>query len=488
MLPTSMHQTFKSDGHSALQGRNSCHVVAHTSSLSQLSVRFFLKICTVISIMTILVSQRPERIEFDDNSRNIAWFSEEQDRPIWKDDNPKRFLAIHIGPSKTGTTAIQKNSLFYQLGSDGVSYVGRFRKHPGTEYHSFRNCMMKTHMQQSNYSGYSIVSNGDECWKKFMASYEYNGTLPSILDSEEAHSSTKRKKESINNPGPFWLTKTYFESKGHDVILVATYRRYYEWLSSALLQQCHTHIFAPRVRATALWLHQGGVECIKTWYKAYSFVKNVKVFGTYVYSNIEAIVPEMREIGFNVKVMNYHDPMYSSAIVQNLYCNVLKEYTPRTCQESMQKLVPQVQKIENKGSNLHYYDAIVLEAAKRGLINTTKITRRDARNSLVHHHTQVLGKDYTDLPILCPPQKFLDDLLKKSLKFERVMSNELYSTDSVDASIEANHVEAFKNFTGERLGYCFPDVTRLFENVHSYSQLLEESLVKTWGKPQRLPT
>jgi hypothetical protein len=487
---TDSHQNHKSDSRNARQERISCHVVTQASSSSQYLVLLFLKICVVMSLVTIFVSFQPLRIESDNNNSNIGIFPEEQNHLIWNDDdNPKRFLAIHIGPSKTGTTAIQEKSANVQLNSDGVIYVGKFGGEPSTKYFQFLKCMMETHEEQHNNSEYSLIRNGDNCWKDFMAKYEDNGTLPSLLDSHEEYSYRDRRNESIANPGPFLLTKKYIESKGHDVVLIATYRRYYEWLSSALLQTCNNRLFFPTTGSLTLWLHQGGRQCFKTWQSANSIIKNDKGFGIFTYANIEETVPEKRSIGFNVKVMNYHDPMHPSAILQNLHCNVLKEYTPNTCQEPMPTLISKgntTGEILSKGLNIHYYDAIVLEAAQRGFINTTEITRREARNSLIHHHTQVLGKAYTDLPILCPPPQFLDNLLEKSLEFERVMSNDLYSTETVDAAIEANHIEGFNHFMGVNLGYCFADVVRLFENVHSYSQLLEESLVESWGEPRRL--
>jgi hypothetical protein len=440
----------------------------------------------MISIILIFVSSQPWRIESENGKNKNGIVLEEQSH--W-DGNPKRFLAIHIGPSKTGTTTIQKTSAKDELNSDGMIFVGKEGGPPSGKYHLFQTCMMETHEQQHNNSGYSLIGNGDNCWKNFMAEYEDNGTLPSLFDSHEKYSYISRSHESIANPGRFLLTKKYFESKGHDVILIATYRRYYEWLYSGLLQKCKNRIFSRTTGKSTLWLHQGGSQCFKTWQSAYSIIQNDKGFGMVNYANIEVTVPEKKRIGFNVKVMNYHDPMYPSAIFQNLHCNVLKEYTPNTCHESMQALISKnitTGEILNKGLNTHYYDAIVLEAAERGFINTTEITRIEARNSLVHHHTQVLGKSYTDLPILCPPPQFLDKLLEKSLDFERVMSNDLYSTETVDASIEANHIEGFHQFMGVKLGYCCADVARLFESVHSYSQLLEESLVKSWGEPRRL--
>jgi len=220
-------------------------------------------------------------------------------------------------------------------------------------------------------------------------------------------------------------------------------------------------------------------------------------FGVRPFINVDEISKTYRDSGFQVRIMNYHSIDYPTAVTQNLYCDILKDQTPKTCRESWrllqvapttatnqkESLKPKI--IENKGSELYAYDdAIVLEAAKLGWIETSKLTREQARQDLMKHHTKILQKGFTDLPLMCPSRAELEMLLQKSLKLEQIMWPQLYdSSSSTRQSLEdakVDHVQQFWKLADQKRGYCAVDTDLLFNNVNSYEQLMYESMNRTW--------
>ena len=87
--------------------------------------------------------------------------------------------------------------------------------------------------------------------------------------------------------------------------------------------------------------------------------------------NVNIMVPEMRSLGFDLRIMNYHSNEYPFAITQNFYCGMLGSYTPHTCQQSLQLWESQKQESSGRPTDTsrgdkHIYDATVLALAGWG--------------------------------------------------------------------------------------------------------------------------
>ncbi|OEU12552.1 hypothetical protein FRACYDRAFT_243804 [Fragilariopsis cylindrus CCMP1102] len=167
-----------------------------------------------------------------------------------KNKKKKKFIVIHIGPSKTGTTSIQKDSsntnpdFQTALEQDQVVYVGKFadRSKRGPFMDSFR-CMKIQFANNITYTS-SIVDNGndndnetivkrqqqrqhmiDTCWSKNKYILEL-----SIVDSTEGYS-YKGGTEFTNKIKDFYTV--FIDYLDYDeIIIVGAYRRYYDWLPS----------------------------------------------------------------------------------------------------------------------------------------------------------------------------------------------------------------------------------------------------------------
>lgn len=412
----------------------------------------------------------------------------------------KKFVAIHIGVPKTGTSAIQletKHHLRETLAKrDHVMYVGKWA---GNKYAIWFSRFNKCLQQIANDTITTNFSKeqGDNCWKETMHQQVVKELNTSILTSFEEFSFRNRDQQHKD----IQRLRHYFgRYHNYDVVMLVTYRRYHEWIFSSVTQTYHRGCLATnrRLHMKWHWLDQGGTRCTEPWYVGREFVMDDAYhFDSFV--NVDIMVPEMRSIGFDLRIMNYHSKEYPFAITQNFYCGMLGNYTPHTCQQSLQLWEYQKQESTsgrpttdtssssgiNRGGNKHIYDAIVLALADRGWINTNTTMRYQARESLTHHHVHVLGKSVADLPLICPPQNAYDKLLQKSLYLENLMSKDLYGTDMVDPTIQAEHIQQFEKQTYTNRAFCWVDLDRLFQNVTSYYQCLYKALNQTWGPPKR---
>jgi hypothetical protein len=432
----------------------------------------------------------------------------------------KKFLVIHIGVPKTGTTAIQLETKYHLQKTlaekDHVMWVGKWagNKH-AVWFSAFEICLQRisndtTTTTNTTTTHFFSKEQGDQCWKETMHPKKpvSKEGITSIITSFEEFSFQNRDQQHKDLQRLRHYLGQYYN---HDVIMLVTYRRYHEWIFSGVTQTYHRGCLAhnSKLHTKWLWLDHGGMRCIEPWEIGREYVM-VDTYHFDVFVNVDRMVPEMRSLGFDIQIMNYHAKEYPSAITQNFYCGMLGNYTPHTCQQSLQLWKSAKQQaaavattttsnermrstdpssgIINRGGDKHIYDAIVLALADRGWINTTTTMRHQAREFLTHHHVHVLGKSVADLPLICPPQSAYDKLLQKSLYLEDLMSKDLYGVEEArnsTSTIQAEHIQQFEMEMYTNRGFCWVDLDRLFQNVTSYSQCLQEALNRTWGPPKR---
>ena len=99
---------------------------------------------------------------------------------------------------------------------------------------------------------------------------------------------------------------------------------------------------------------------------------------------------------------------------------------------------------------------------------------------LLHYHTTILGLTWTNsLPVLCPPRKQLEELLKHSLEFEERIMPDFFATPLG----KDTHQQLFwKVWLGEKKMFCWVDLERLFQNATSWDEIVQERMVNyDWG-------
>ncbi|KAG7365801.1 RHS repeat-associated core domain containing protein [Nitzschia inconspicua] len=446
---------------------------------------------STVSTPTSNVVNNKEETEDDDINNN----EQKQEK-----NKKKKFLAVHVGVCKTGTSAIQQETKLNLVDTlahrDGAAWVGKWAGPHAIRFRSFEECLK--HVSNDTAASFT-KQQGDHCWNETIMSATTtklftDSANTSIVSSFEEYSF---KGRDVHHKDIQRLRQYFGRYLGHDVILLATYRRYHEWIVSSVAQTYHRNCLSTRdTSLKRLWPHQGGIPCKNPWTVGQQFVlqRNNSYYSFDSFVNIDTMLPEMRKIGFHLQVMNYHSKDYPSAMTQHFYCGMLRDYTPHTCQESLMLLSEKQQQAAsnntgfNQGGDKYIYDSIVLELAKRGWINTTAIQRHHARIELTDRHVNGFGKGVSDLPLICPPQSAYDRLLEKSLQLERLMSHELYGVDTVDPAIEAEHIAEFETKLYNKRGLCWVDMDLLFHNndVTSYTEFLYGALNQTWGPPKRI--
>jgi hypothetical protein len=430
------------------------------------------------------------------------------DKPIQASRSNRKFLLLHMGPSKTGTTSIQRDSGEYPgfqkaLEQDNTVYVGKFSANPQNTTRKFHDLMDCAATKNEKMGG---------CWNELLQKHSHRRLLHhSLVYSDEKMSykgfNLEDTVRGLHHKLVVEQTKGIFRPFD-EIIVVAAYRRYAEWLLSAYKEQNRNHCLKDPRRSKrknhaqeSQWpvksqVHtkgndkKGGSKCPNVWHDFMArFVKG-KDHNTRVYKNIDHSLPALRAMQsqnhptVHVHVLDFHSTDYNS-VTTTLYCQILNatadgtytstSRTPYTCHYSMYR--PEAP-IYHQGSvaPTAYDDIVVAAALRYDLINTTQQTRFEARTALEYYHTQPLRKSFVDLPLLCPSKDELQTLLSKSLDFEAQMMGNEYAMRHRD-----EHVAKFWKSALEKKEYCWVDTERLLKGTSTWQQVLDERLTKSWN-------
>ena len=386
-----------------------------------------------------------------------------------KKKKKKKFVLIHIGPSKTGTTTIQKDSgedsgYIQALQHDNTLYVGKFHSRMDTRIQEWRSSMacMTTHIFGTNNGNYSygVNKNGhtiilpiihisvndtekkkqkqllvDQCWQQQQGYNNtntmmmMNGTTTiqemNIIDSDEGYSYQLEKlRDRIQIYHTIFVDYLHYD----EVIIVGTYRRYYDWLPSTWKEQTKNFCFGFDIPRHKEYLHSPKNTCNSLWdFMWKRYIQRANQYNTGRYQNIHRTLPIAREIVLStnttptdndnnnnnnngnvvanhattnkVEILNYFqlpNEEYYNSITTELYCQVLGlDRTPHTCQHSRQKGV--TAEVHHKGyvDNVPY-KLILKEAHQRGWVSGYPVTSNNYQAMLYANSTIQTWKDLQD--------------------------------------------------------------------------------------------
>lgn len=364
----------------------------------------------------------------------------------------KPYFILHIGPSKTGTTTLQKDSVRMQstLMEDHYVYLGRHApqqiRRPSQLPHLFLNddCLQ----QAAN-----TPSNPPECWIQRINKIKelYHSRNISIVVSDEALSYERQVLPICTDPR--FLPTVLSALSDWNVRVVVTYRRYAEWLLSGAKETNQKYCLDGK-RPEGQW---NGVKCSLYRDLVQKFLKPTSgvAFG---YANWDTSVLAWKQHGIPVQIMNLHT---TNSLTTTFYCDVVPN-APKTCQQSRNEHPSR----ENaKHVMTTAYNDIVFDAAQAGLLGevVSEMTRQEFV-SKVEEQGVSMGLQLVDLPLLCPPRSNLNELLQKSLLMERI----LWGSDG-----EAEHTREFWELADTRKEFCSVDTQRLLEGKSSWEQVME---------------
>ena len=313
-----------------------------------------------------------------------------------------KFYAIHIGPSKTGTSTIQADSAHHNLDileQDHTIYVGRtwevFRLDPnlakknrtingtsvtaqeeeGEAYYRANICMKQKLQEYYNYTRANSTGipmdvaidrlENDEttrtslrrtfindCWtEKYRYMLEY-----SHIDSNEEYSYTNPM-----NPDPTQVGTQLkiYDILGYDrVLVIGAYRRYAEWLTSTYNQLTKVSCLVTDDTTQSPLMTK---QCPNIWSDyIWPYIKPKNKNGGYSaqnYNQLDTTLPNARRSGpskIEVKVLNYfqlpkNNTVHYNTITTELYCDALgMDLTPNMCNFSRERGGQQEQRTQQQ--------------------------------------------------------------------------------------------------------------------------------------------
>ena len=286
-------------------------------------------------------------------------------------DNGNRVI-LHVGPHKTGSTAIQSslNLEVYHgsLASDNYILL------PGEQ----RGHLMKRVLQN--------CFNG-KC---------PNGIIQQLQKAKNNSQNIVISSEQLDFYRPIEKIQTFFKDF-NTIQVVVSYRRFFEWVPSQYSQE--------RRRGDWLnWYSQGNTPD-----NFVTFIAKKGIQGLYKNERYSINVYNNYRDHFNISWLNFHD----GDIVESFFCSVLN--ASHTCSV---KKTQNVAVINNTSPTKHLaYDEIVAAAYDEGLINGT-VTRNDARFFLDKYQQKHMS-GVTAFPTICLPEETLKELLSVSMEAER---------------------------------------------------------------------
>ena len=340
-----------------------------------------------------------------------------------KDSRPR--LIIHVGPAKTGTTTLQTSFTYLKdsLRRDNLDYQGRFYR----PFVDAKGNYILNRTSSSLLEGFRALRYCSDKRKCVLEVKEilqrHRGYPRNILLSDETFDSWKAEDYEL-------LREILSEEWQVEVLVV--YRRYYEWLLSKKYQFERLDYTNPR--KTRWPRGKGGPR---------------PVFPDWIEKDIPSPAFVARQVNgtFPLLWANLHS---KDGVVGDTVCNALA--AEKACAKTLDLSKGRDNVVMNKakdGTDLRYYDSIAVGA--KDMINISAFSRPYIRKAVQSFHEKGKSLTLQTLPILCPSENELQQLLAISLQMER----DVYPNISPPAYQQ--HVDGFQARASDQ-SFCWVDV------------------------------
>ena len=317
---------------------------------------------------------------------------------------------IHIGPHKTGTTAIQHYSkvLYPELVLDKYEMPWKHLKQnvkPWENQVQFATCFTPE-LEDYERSKYPCRQDLLEAGLNLARQSNH-----SLLVSAETFAGTKAIGVAE--------LKSYLDQAWSNVTIVATYRRYYEWIVSYHHELNNIKQWAA---GTTLWqaIQKNDTERI------YPDIQDTlsKYQAMLKHESPTAVIERFKQVFSNVVVMNYHDK--SKDLIERFYCNVMPN-APNACKKAIEITKTKGETTKTKGEakikNQSYsavYEELTYAAHRSGMINVHSQKYCEAVTTAIKaHQEKTLKLSSDDFPRACPSSKVLDEIWDITLHSEK---------------------------------------------------------------------
>lgn len=265
------------------------------------------------------------------------------------------------------------------------------------------------------------------CWSKFLSQLQtfQNTNTNVVIADEQLSSKVILEAEAVNGEPAIldWLTLRDTIMKDWNVIVVITYRRYYQWLlaAKARAEQLHLEQHSAQLPRLARWPGYENGMLLEPLFPHFVQDAVQKLDVPYTYRIQQLYQPFV----VDVRLINIHDDW--SSMVPSFLCDVLPSAT-NACATSQQlmdtnKLATNDQLLgvdaDLKWYDWQLYDELVNEAAHRMFLRWKHCTRTAATITTEYYVKTHLGKSARDLPLQCPGQAAAQRFLDESLQYEQ---------------------------------------------------------------------
>ena len=339
------------------------------------------------------------------------------------------YFIMHVGPQKTATTTIQcglRNMEDYLLREKHVAVMETENCHPrpnattGGGAATYDNILGGATFMPNCLKYWSADNSGmPSCWEESYGKWMHEQQLQnnSVVMSQEMMVDTMKDPHR---------TKRVFSDMveslpGFQIVVIATYRRYYDWIVSLYGEKFKSKIKRKLMR----WPGNGGIgiPSVET-FAARALKRGPPVPFTDVVTRALQDHP-----GVNIKIINYHagDSMETA-----FFCDAMPGAT-KVCTRN---------ETSSKGANqapTHFwYDMLATKAFTEGRIPSNS-TRKAVVAKMARFQEDTLGLSGQEFPMICPLRKFYDTMLEESLRLEKIVMPK-----DQHEELESQHMEAFE--------------------------------------------
>jgi hypothetical protein len=328
---------------------------------------------------------------------------------------------IHVGPRKTGSTAIQSSMKAYASVFDEDNYA----LPAVSSLTQFSICLAakRTFSQRAK-----RTLSQRTCKEGFL-----ERLTQEFEQAREESNNILVSNELLDDNTLVDMSKLRELLSGWEVTVVVTYRRFCDFGEEYRLD----------------WGKWRPPDEQRTNIKAYLTRKRLDEFHSRFFS---AQAYQMyTEEGFNTRLISYHT---SDDIVETMFC--LEELNAiHACKAVRQN------KMEVSHSNIGEstaFDEIAVAAYEAGLIDGLVVTRPIARNAIQEYHEQVRGLRVDDLPKDCVSEEELRLLEDISLADEKLLSQSFFDSAEGKEALRSK----FKEYNATKL--CAVDTEAILQN------------------------
>ena len=349
---------------------------------------------------------------------------------------------IHIGPHKTGTTAIQHYSkvLYPELVLDKYEMPWKHLKQnvkPWENQVEFATCF--TPELEDERSKYPCRQDLLEAGLNIARQSNH-----SLLVSAETFAGTKAIGVAE--------LKSYLDQAWSNVTIVATYRRYYEWIVSF-----HHEVkrIKQSIAGATLWqaIQKNETERI------YPGIQDTlsKHRGELEHNNPTAVIERYKQVFSNVVVMNYHDK--SKDLIERFYCDAIPN-APNACKKAIEMTKTKGEAKINQSYSA-VYEELTYAAHRSGMINVHSQKYCEAVTTAIKaHQEKTLKLSSDDFPHACPSSKVLGEIWDITLRSEKDFNKHV--NEGEGSILSTSLKDDFDAYT--RTNLCHVDVHAILQS------------------------